>query len=210
MVREFGLIPTSLWWDEAFLAHAQDEKYMYIFLLGQSRMDAASILTIHETMWARKMSLSPEAVLTALRGLASSHLVEIDEKFWEVYVSGVFAADGIGKQPRRAKATLAAIRQIDSDRIRAIAMAELANELMKGAEQVPTGLRATVLERDGFRCKKCGWSPAQMVYAGADALADIRGLEVDHVYPKALGGSNELSNLQALCSDCNAKKGARV
>lgn len=208
MARKFCLIPTELWRDEFFLSHSGDEKYLYTFLLGQTRMDAASIQPYYPDIWARKTGLSPEAVDAALEGLAASHYVEVDR--WEAFVSGVFAANGLGTQPRRAKAAYAAIREIDSDRLRAIAMAELANELMKGADQVPTGLRAAVLERDGYQCKGCGWSPDRMIYTGADALADIRGLEVDHVYPRALGGSNDLSNLQTLCSDCNARKGARV
>jgi hypothetical protein len=208
MGRQFCQIPTKLWWDEFFVSHTSDQKYMYVFLLGQQRMDAAAMLDIHAELWARKTGLSEEAVDAALNGLAASHLVEIHR--WELFVSGVFAATGLGKQPRRAKAAYAAIRQIESDRLRAVALAELANELMKGADQVPTGLRATVLERDSYCCRGCGWSSSQMVYTGDGALADIRGLEVDHIYPRALGGSNELSNLQTLCSDCNARKGARV
>lgn len=208
MGRQFCQIPTTLWWDEFFLSHTSDQKYMYVFLLGQQRMDTASMLDIHADLWARKTGLSEGAVAAALNGLAASHFVEIDR--WELFVSGVFAANGIGKQPRRAKGAYAAIRHIESDRLRAVALAELANELMKGLDQVPAGLRATVLERDSFRCRGCGWSPSQMVYAGTGALTDIRGLEVDHVHPRALGGSNDLSNLQTLCSDCNAKKGAKV
>lgn len=35
-------------------------------------------------------------------------------------------------------------------------------------------------------------------------------LEVDHVIPLAIGGSNEVSNLQPLCRTCNASKGSRI
>lgn len=210
MARKFSIIPTSLWNDELFLAHNWEQKYLYVFLRGQPRLDAAAMMTIHEKYWALKLGISTEAVLDSLDALAASHFVEIDLDMQELFVSGVFASEKLGAQPRRAKAAYTAIRQAESDRLRAIALAELANELMKGSEKVPTGLRAAVLERDGYRCQKCGWAPSHMVYTGAAALADIRGLEVDHVYPKALGGSNDLSNLQALCSDCNSAKGARV
>lgn len=48
--------------------------------------------------------------------------------------------------------------------------------------------------RDGFYCVVCGIS------------AD---LEIDHIAPLALGGSNGIENLQLLCKSCNCKKGDR-
>jgi diadenosine tetraphosphate (Ap4A) HIT family hydrolase len=58
-------------------------------------------------------------------------------------------------------------------------------------------LRYEVLKRAGFRCELCGIS------------ADRRAIEVDHILPRKRGGSDDLTNLQALCFKCNANKGAR-
>ena len=57
--------------------------------------------------------------------------------------------------------------------------------------------RYEVLRRAGFRCDLCGIS------------AEERALEVDHIVPRRHGGTDDLSNLQALCYKCNANKGAR-
>jgi hypothetical protein len=57
-------------------------------------------------------------------------------------------------------------------------------------------LRLAVMERDSFCCRLCGHS------AKAHGVA----LEVDHIVPVALGGTNELDNLQTLCENCNAGK----
>ena len=44
--------------------------------------------------------------------------------------------------------------------------------------------------------------------AVARQTAHQRALEVDHIVPKNQGGSDDLSNLQALCFRCNAGKQA--
>jgi len=54
-------------------------------------------------------------------------------------------------------------------------------------------LRLVILTRDAFTCKVC------QTYVGKSA-------HCDHIIPKAQGGSNELSNLQALCHRCHSIK----
>ena len=67
------------------------------------------------------------------------------------------------------------------------------NTAMYAYRKKPIGasLRTKILERDGYRCRKCGsWE----------------NLHVDHVLPERLGGTNEPQNLQTLCRTCNLKK----
>jgi len=59
---------------------------------------------------------------------------------------------------------------------------------------IPGTLRYEVLKRAKSRCELCGVS------------ADLKGLEVDHIVPRNHGGTDDLSNLQALCYRCNAMK----
>lgn len=63
------------------------------------------------------------------------------------------------------------------------------------ARRASAALRAAVIERDGFRCAKCG---------------DRDRLEIDHVVPWSRGGRTVLGNLQILCWLCNGQKGART
>jgi 5-methylcytosine-specific restriction endonuclease McrA len=51
-----------------------------------------------------------------------------------------------------------------------------------------------VLCRAKFKCELCGIS------------ADEKNIEVDHIFPKSLGGKDDLANYQALCYSCNAAK----
>lgn len=73
----------------------------------------------------------------------------------------------------------------------------------------------------GGMCKDClikrnnGYSPIEVfafsekhVKQGvscAKCLSKDR-LEIDHIFPKSLGGSDNISNLQILCRSCNRKK----
>lgn len=64
--------------------------------------------------------------------------------------------------------------------------------------------RALVLDRNGFTCQMCG------AVAGephpADSTRRTR-LHIGHVVDKSIGGSDDPSNLRAICSVCN--EGAR-
>ena len=66
--------------------------------------------------------------------------------------------------------------------------------------EISLSLRYEILKRDGFRCIKCGRSPATDV--GVE-------LHVDHIISWANGGGTVLDNLQTLCSYCNIGKSNR-
>lgn len=63
------------------------------------------------------------------------------------------------------------------------------------SDPVPDSLRFQVLKTSGGRCALCGCSQ------------NDRPLDVDHIIPRSKGGSNDISNLQALCTKCNRSKG---
>ena len=64
----------------------------------------------------------------------------------------------------------------------------------RGHRPVPGSVRYKVLSAAKFRCELCGVS------------ADEKNLEVDHIFPKSLGGRDDITNYQALCYTCNAAK----
>ena len=57
-------------------------------------------------------------------------------------------------------------------------------------------VRKRVMSRQQWRCMYCG------------GRRKTQNFEIDHIHPVSRGGSNEESNLQALCGPCNARKGA--
>lgn len=64
----------------------------------------------------------------------------------------------------------------------------------KSSGYISGTLRYEILKEARFRCELCGVS------------AEDRALEVDHIQPRNKGGGDEMSNLQALCYQCNAMK----
>jgi 5-methylcytosine-specific restriction endonuclease McrA len=73
-------------------------------------------------------------------------------------------------------------------------------------------VRAAVLERDGYRCVLCGWSKedGDWYWCPNRQRKVVCVLEMDHIFPWSLGGSDDIDNLQTLCTSCNTSKGARV
>ncbi|MEH6357444.1 MAG: HIT domain-containing protein [Pseudomonadales bacterium] len=68
------------------------------------------------------------------------------------------------------------------------------NHRKKSSGYVSGTIRYEVLKRAKFHCELCGIS------------AQDKALEVDHIIPRNCGGSDDLSNFQALCYSCNAMK----
>ncbi len=64
----------------------------------------------------------------------------------------------------------------------------------KSTGYIPGTLRYQVLKRARRRCELCG------------VFEEEKALELDHIIPRNKGGTDDISNLQALCYSCNAMK----
>lgn len=72
---------------------------------------------------------------------------------------------------------------------------------IESSPHVSKSLRFDVFNRDRFRCRLCGASPAN----------DLKvTLHADHIIPVSKGGKTILSNLQTTCRDCNLGKKAKL
>ena len=93
---------------------------------------------------------------------------------------------------------LDAQRRLGEVRIKEVKVILLQNKVTKAKRRrthIPRGLRHEVFKRDNYTCVECGASKE-----------DGATLHIDHKIPVSKGGTDELSNLQTLCSDCNLNK----
>ena len=78
----------------------------------------------------------------------------------------------------------------------------LASTPMQRPSYLPSWLRKGVFFRDRGRCQHCG--------SDISGLLDLDNiLHYDHLLPLDSGGTNEATNFQLLCLDCNLHKGGR-
>jgi hypothetical protein len=95
---------------------------------------------------------------------------------------------------------VALVRESDLKKARKIQRAVEATQASQlgtrvNRETISDAVKHHIWMRDEGRCVDCG-SPTD--------------LQFDHVIPLAMGGSNELANLQLLCAACNRRKGANL
>lgn len=70
--------------------------------------------------------------------------------------------------------------------------------LYKFSHNLSNRIRSQVLERNGYTCQMCGIGAGEIMEDGRQAR-----LHVGHIQDRDHGGSDELTNLRALCSACN-------
>ena len=78
--------------------------------------------------------------------------------------------------------------------------------------------RLRVFANKGLKCVSpgCDREGKYIIYAKAHDgsihidlyTKDFVLMTIDHIKPKSLGGGNELSNLDPMCTYCNARKGS--
>ena len=76
--------------------------------------------------------------------------------------------------------------------------------LKRSTRRLTKPKRMEICKRDKWKCQECG-------VRVRDDVDDRhpRKANVDHVIPVSLGGTNDPTNLQCLCRNCNAKKHAK-
>lgn len=239
MARSYASLATAIWSDRGFRGLDPREQWAYLMLSTQPNITAAGTLPLTLHRWAQLAADGDADVLrAALRGLERAGWVVIDEDAQELLVlvpfirdekarrhapkrdgpegssPGAVPGDSTGRaRPGQAPRTSGGGADVASGRLRPTA-------IWRGS---PTPkLRLDVYRRTGFACARCGlkfevpegydgrYALFMEVYNSKKRRNVTWLLEIDHIHPYLLGGRYKRENLQALCTACNARKGARV
>lgn len=65
--------------------------------------------------------------------------------------------------------------------------------------------RKQVFEKSNKKCEICGCK----LHTNTSKYNDNEYVQIDHIFPRSLGGSDDLDNLRALCKSCNSKRNNR-
>lgn len=209
-IRIEAKIPASLWDAPDFVGLDASTQWLYLSLLTSVDLRDTGVMPLLPRRWSRlAANIDEHHLVRRLHVLHEAGFVFADFDWQEVFVSGYYEIERIASQPRRLVGIADAMKHVRSAPLVAFASAELTVLIDDAVVKPPRGIRAHVLERDGWKCLKCGWRPGDSVPTKRDRPL-YRGLEIDHIHPKSKGGPDTLDNFQVLCTSCNASKGARI
>ncbi|MDD4438171.1 MAG: HNH endonuclease signature motif containing protein [Tissierellia bacterium] len=76
---------------------------------------------------------------------------------------------------------------------------------VKRCHYLPEWLKRAIIYRDNGKCQHCGKD-----LSGLISINNDKELQFDHVIPLEQGGTNDATNFQLLCSECNFKKSGNI
>ncbi len=75
--------------------------------------------------------------------------------------------------------------------------------MLERPNYIPTWLKSAVFHRDKGRCQIC-WRDL------TGLMEPVRSMQLDHMLPLAASGTNDPTNFQLVCSECNLRKNKNV
>lgn len=224
MARSRALIPTSVWRQPDFAEMDAGAQWLYLTLYTQPHLSQAGLLPLTLNRWARLSATTTTATVRgALHEMENAGYAAVAHETEEIVLRRLVPPAG----HKQLQGALADTTRISSLRLRLFALDQLSTMGHDSHRETAAGksgvaaMRMRVYTRDEFQCRRCTWTPTKPDgYDGRHALGEVtldpsgryrvRILELDHVHPKSLGGPFAFDNLQALCSTCNASKGASI
>lgn len=165
------------------------ERIVYASLLRYSRLEGKRQLRFTIPCFSRSVRLSEWSTREAVRSLAGKGALRLLDRSHAGHLAEIFLPDEIQDQPLDGPVPLCLARgkrTADHDE----------KDFVKVSSR-----REAIHVREGGRCFYC---LQRVVVRG---VRGGRGRVLDHVVPRARGGTNSCRNLVSCCVECNSQKG---
>lgn len=185
------MINTRFWNDSYIAVLDPIERLLFLYLLTNSYTNICGIYEIPLKRMAFDIGIDVDVVRTIMQRFES------DEKI--LYRNGWVAIKNFIKHQATSPKVQSGINYELQDKPKELVdFVNIGNSIPSKKpqrKQFGKTIRKQLLEKFGNKCAYCG-SP--------------NSLEIDHIRPLSVGGTNDMSNLQILCSACNGKKNANL
>ncbi len=188
----------TFWQDPFIMELTPEEKYFYLYLMTNSKTKQCGCYELPKKIMEFETGYNRETVDKLLDRFIGYGKIKYDENTSEVLMVN-WLKYNMTQSPKIMSCIKQEILSIKNqeyvDFIKNVLSRAGENDLelyrMANKSEISKKLALTIMERDGFKCVRCG------------VLGD---LTIDHIFPRSFGGSNAPDNLRVLCRSCNSKR----
>jgi 5-methylcytosine-specific restriction endonuclease McrA len=162
------------------------ERAVYAHLLRHSRLEGKRLLRFSIVWLARSVRLSDRPARHAVRSLAAKGALRLVDRSQAGHLVEVLLPDEVPAAPHEGTAPSCLARRPSSRNLEELDFLQVSSR------------------REAIHARERG----QCFYCLRRFVA--RGRVLDHVVPRARGGSNSYRNLVSCCVECNTRKGETV
>lgn len=238
-MAEWRKIHTKFWRDAEILDMTPEDKLFYLYILTNPSTTAVGCYEMPLKIAVLELGYNIETITQLIDRFTRYGKIRYDEKTKEVLIVNWLEHNSPASPKIKAlieqeiatikckefvaeiRATLArldASRRSPEKREKPVVAAgsvpvPQAKRLLPHKAPSHAALRAYIIRRDGFTCRRCGAKALDTPsdYDGRKALPTDNGsfLVMDHILTRQNGGTNDAANLQTLCDRCNAVKAGK-
>ena len=141
MARTYARIRVDIWRDDDWCKLSLQAQWLYLMLLGQSKMSMAGCIVMRLSVWAHLADVEADEVRQWLGELDQAGMVAIDDSTEELVIRTFTTHDGVFRNQNLGRGMWAAWESIDSPMLRQVVTDNLPPEAWETRFSAPIQAR---------------------------------------------------------------------